>query len=125
MSDRPTARIEQGFRFEAAHFLPMVGPDHRCRRIHGHSYKVDVAVRGAVADDTGWVVDFYDVEAAFAPLLATLDHHLLNEVPGLENPTAEHIALWIWERLRPSLPGLVEVVVHETEHSRAVVGARV
>jgi 6-pyruvoyltetrahydropterin/6-carboxytetrahydropterin synthase len=122
MSALPTARIAQGFRFEAAHFLPMVGPEHRCRRIHGHSYKVDVVVAGQVEADTGWVVDFYDVEAAFAPLMDVLDHHLLNEVPGLENPTAEHIALWIWARLDPVLPGLFEVVVHETEHSRAIVG---
>jgi 6-pyruvoyltetrahydropterin/6-carboxytetrahydropterin synthase len=123
MSAAPPSKAEiiQGFRFEAAHFLPAVGPQHRCRRVHGHSYKVDVHVVGEVDPATGWVVDFYDIEAVFAPLLNTLDHHLLNEVPGLENPTAENIALWIWGRLSPALPGLSAVVVHETEHSRAVV----
>lgn len=113
--------ITQSFRFEAAHFLPNVPTGHRCLRVHGHSYKVDVSVTGPVLAERGWVVDFYDVEAAFAPLLDTLDHHLLNEVPGLENPTAEHIAMWIWERLKPALPGLVSVRVHETELSSATV----
>ncbi len=113
--------ITQSFRFEAAHFLPNVPPGHRCIRVHGHSYKVDVSVSGPLDPHTGWVVDFYDIEAAFRPLLQTLDHHLLNEIPGLENPTAEHIAVWIWERLQPGLSGLVSVTVHETEHSRATV----
>ncbi len=113
--------ITQSFRFEAAHFLPNVPTGHRCLRVHGHSYKVDVSVTGPLIEERGWVVDFYDVEAAFGPLLETLDHHLLNEVPGLENPTAEHIAIWIWERLKPSLPGLLQVRVHETELSSATV----
>lgn len=115
------AEIVQSFRFEAAHFLPNVGPQHRCRRVHGHSYKVDVHVAGDVDETSGWVVDFYDIEAAFGPCMDALDHHLLNEVAGLENPTAELIARWIWERLRPGLPGLCQVVVHETELSRAIV----
>lgn len=113
--------IRQSFRFEAAHFLPNVPPEHRCLRVHGHSYKVDVFVRGPLDERTGWVIDFYDVEAAFQPLLKTLDHHLLNEIPGLENPTAEHIAVWIWTRLQPALPGLAQVTVHETEYSSATV----
>jgi len=113
--------IAQSFRFEAAHFLPNVPPEHRCLRVHGHSYKVDVVVSGPLDPVSGWVVDFYDIEAAFKPLLSTLDHHLLNEIPGLENPTAEHIAVWIWARLQGALPGLTAVTVHETEHSRATV----
>ena len=116
-----TAEIVQGFRFEAAHFLPNVPPEHRCLRMHGHSYKVDVHVRGAVDPQSGWVLDFYDLEKAFAPLLATLDHHVLNDVPGLANPTAENIARWIWDHLQPTLPGLSQVVVFETELSRAIV----
>lgn len=115
------AEIVQSFRFEAAHFLPNVPDVHRCKRIHGHSYKVDIHVAGPLTEPLGWVVDFYDVEACFAPLLATLDHHLLNEVEGLSNPTAENIAAWIWRRLVGGLPGLCQVTVHETELSRAIV----
>lgn len=115
------AEIVQSFRLEAAHFLPNVHETHRCRRIHGHSYKIDVHVSGDVDPTSGWVVDFYDIEDVFAPLLKTLDHYLLNEVAGLENPTAENIAIWVWDRLKPSLAGLSAVVVHETESSRATV----
>jgi len=115
------AEIVQSFRFEAAHFLPNVPPQHRCLRMHGHSYKVDVAVSGPIDPVTGWVVDFFDIEAVFQPLLKVLDHHLLNEIAGLDNPTAEIIAAWIWERLVPGLPGLSQVTVHETEHCRATV----
>lgn len=116
-----TAEIVQSFRLEAAHFLPNVPEQHRCRRVHGHSYKIDVHVSGEIDPQTGWIVDFYDIEAVFQPLLKRLDHYLLNEVPGLENPTAENIAAWVWERLKPGLPGLCQVVVHETEMSRAIV----
>lgn len=115
------AEIVQSFRFEAAHFLPNVAVGHRCLALHGHSYKVDVAVSGPIDLVTGWVVDFFDIEAVFQPLLRSLDHHLLNDVPGLGNPTAEQIAAWIWERLQPELPGLRGVTVHETEHCRATV----
>ena len=115
------SEIIQSFRFEAAHFLPNVPPEHRCRRVHGHSYRVDVHISGDVAPASGWVVDFYEVESAFAPCLETLDHHLLNDVPGLENPTAENIAAWIWERLSPLFSGLSQVTVHETELSCAIV----
>lgn len=107
-------KITQAFTFEAAHFLPRVPETHRCRRLHGHSYRVELCLDGPVDPATGWVVDFFDVEAAFAPLLARLDHHLLNEIEGLENPTAEHIAVWIWERTRPLLPLLARVRVYET-----------
>jgi 6-pyruvoyltetrahydropterin/6-carboxytetrahydropterin synthase len=87
--------------------------------MHGHSYRIDVHVSGPVDPHTGWVVDFYDIEAAFEPVMAALDHRVLNEVDGLENPTAENIAEWIWNAL-PALDGLAQVVVHETEFSRAI-----
>jgi len=115
----PRVRITQGFTFEAAHFLPKVPETHRCRRVHGHSYRVDLTLEGVVDPETGFVVDFFDVEAAFAPLLARLDHHLLNEVEGLENPTAEWIAVWIWQRTKPLLPALASVRVYETPLSYA------
>lgn len=107
-------KITQAFEFEAAHHLPNVPPQHRCKRLHGHSYRVELRLEGPVDPQTGFVVDFFDIEAAFAPLLARFDHQCLNEIEGLENPTAENIAIWIWERTRKTLPQLCAVVVYET-----------
>lgn len=108
------AEIFREFTFEAAHRLPHVPEGHKCARLHGHSYRIEVRVGGEVGERSGWVVDFAEISAAFKPLHAVLDHHYLNEVPGLENPTSEVLAKWIWDRLAPSLPGLSEVVVRET-----------
>ncbi|TAK37695.1 MAG: 6-carboxytetrahydropterin synthase QueD [Lysobacteraceae bacterium] len=106
--------IYKQFSLEAAHRLPNVPQGHKCARLHGHSFRVEIRVRGEPDPHTGWVLDFADIKAAFAPLEAQLDHHYLNDVPGLENPTSEHLARWIWDRLAPALPMLSEVVVHET-----------
>ncbi|MFQ6614350.1 MAG: 6-carboxytetrahydropterin synthase QueD [Fidelibacterota bacterium] len=100
--------------FEAAHLLPNLPEGHKCRRLHGHSFKIRLTVTGPIDPDTGWIVDFGDIKTAFAPLHDQLDHHYLNEIPGLENPTSEHLALWIWERLKPALPELKQVEVKET-----------
>ena len=102
------------FGFEAAHRLPAVPPDHKCSRLHGHSFRVEVHVQGEVGPESGWVVDFADLARAWRPLHDALDHRYLNEVPGLENPTSEVLALWIWDALAPTLPGLSEIVVRET-----------
>lgn len=102
------------FQVEAAHFLPHVPEGHKCARMHGHSFRIEVHVSGDVGDDTGWVMDFADLKRAFRPLFDQLDHHCLNDVQGLENPTSENLARWIWQRLKPSLPGLSKVVVQET-----------
>jgi 6-pyruvoyltetrahydropterin/6-carboxytetrahydropterin synthase len=109
-----TARVFKDFSFEAAHRLPNVPADHKCARLHGHSFRARVTVEGTVGADSGWVVDFADIADACEPLRACLDHHYLNEVEGLENPTSEVIARWIWDRLQPQLPGLVAVSVQET-----------
>ena len=114
------AEIVQSFEFHAAHSLPAVSAMHKCTRVHGHTYKIDIHVSGEVGPETGWVMDFYDLEAAFNPLLERLDHKLLNEIAGLENPTAEHIGAWIWSQLKPKLPILSKVVVWETSSARAV-----
>lgn len=116
----PTVELVHRFTFEAAHFLPRVPEDHKCRRMHGHSFAAEVVVRGPVDPSLGWVVDYADIKAAVAPLRHRLDHHLLNEVEGLENPTSEMIAVWIWERLAPTLPGLTEVRVAETCNNACV-----
>jgi 6-pyruvoyltetrahydropterin/6-carboxytetrahydropterin synthase len=109
-----TAEIFREFTFEAAHRLPNVPDGHKCARLHGHSYRVEVHISGPVGEETGWVQDFGDLKIAFKPLEDQLDHHFLNEVPGLENPTSEVLARWIWDRLLDDLPSLVEVRVRET-----------
>lgn len=105
--------IYREFTFEAAHRLPNVPEGHKCARLHGHSYRVVIHVAGEVAPETGWVMDFAEIKKAFAPLSEQLDHYYLNDVPGLENPTSEVIARWIWVRLIDQLP-LSQVVVKET-----------
>jgi len=102
------------FRIEAAHRLPNVPPGHKCARLHGHSFAVELSVSGEPGADTGWVMDFADVKQAFQPLYDQLDHHYLNDIAGLENPTSEQLAIWIWQRLKPALPKLSCVTVHET-----------
>ena len=107
-------KISQAFTFEAAHRLPNVPPTHRCSRLHGHSYRIEVQLDGLVDPVTGFVADFFDMEASFADIMGTLDHQCLNDVAGLENPTAENIAVWIWERLARKLEHLASVRVYET-----------
>lgn len=102
------------FTVEAAHRLPHAPEGHKCRRLHGHSFRIEVRVSGPVQAPQGWVQDFADINRAFQPLFEQLDHSYLNEIEGLENPTSEMLARWIWGRLEPRLPGLSEVVVRET-----------
>ncbi|HEY6940157.1 6-carboxytetrahydropterin synthase QueD [Dokdonella sp.] len=106
--------ISKTFRIEAAHRLPNVPAGHKCSRLHGHSFAITIHVSGPLDPDLGWVMDYADLKAAFAPLFDQLDHHYLNDVPGLENPTSEQLARWVWERLSPRLPLLSKVVVNET-----------
>jgi 6-pyruvoyltetrahydropterin/6-carboxytetrahydropterin synthase len=91
-------RIGRTYRFESAHFLPEVPPGHRCRNLHGHNYRVEIVVFGGL-DSRGFVKDFAEIDAEVAPLVMQLDHKLLNEVKGLENPTAEIIARWFLDRI--------------------------
>jgi 6-pyruvoyltetrahydropterin/6-carboxytetrahydropterin synthase len=104
--------IYKEFTFESAHRLPFTPEGHRCRRLHGHSFRAQLHVRGPVVEPQGWVADFADLTEAWRPLHGLLDHQYLNEVPGLENPTSENIARWIWHRVK--LPGLCRVVLLET-----------
>jgi 6-pyruvoyltetrahydropterin/6-carboxytetrahydropterin synthase len=106
--------IFKEFTIEAAHRLPHVPAGHKCGRLHGHSFRIEVQVTGAVGADTGWVIDFADIKAAFSPLERQLDHNYLNDIPGLENPTSENLARWVWERLSPGLPNLSRITVRET-----------
>lgn len=106
--------IFKAFTLESAHRLPNVPPGHKCARVHGHSFRVEIHVSGPVDDHLGWVMDFAELKEAFEPLFQQLDHRYLNDVAGLENPTSENLARWIWRELEPRLPLLARVVVHET-----------
>jgi len=106
--------IYKDFTFEAAHLLPNVPIDHKCRRLHGHSYRVRLYIGGPLGESSGWVMDFAEIKKAFDPILNQIDHYYLNEIEGLENPTCENLAIWIWEKTRPVLPLLSKIEVGET-----------
>jgi 6-pyruvoyltetrahydropterin/6-carboxytetrahydropterin synthase len=109
-----TMEIFKEFSFEAAHRLPHVPEGHKCGRLHGHSFRVEVTIRGPLGEESGWVMDFADLKQAFQPIYEELDHRYLNDIPGLENPTSENLARWLWRRLEPVLPGLAQILVRET-----------
>ena len=104
--------IIREFSFEAAHRLPNVPQGHKCHRLHGHSWRCEVHVRGEVNPKSGWVCDFEDLWLAFEPFWQQLDHHTLNDLDGLDNPTSENLAHWIWDRLTPKLAGLCTIIIH-------------
>jgi 6-pyruvoyltetrahydropterin/6-carboxytetrahydropterin synthase len=106
--------IFKEFTFEAAHLLPNVPAGHKCKRLHGHSFAVGIYVSGEIDGATGWVMDFADITIAFEPILQQLDHYYLNEIEGLQSPTSENIAVWIWQHLQPRLHGLSRLVIRET-----------
>ncbi len=120
---RPSSYVEitKSFRFEAAHLLPKVPPEHKCRRLHGHSYYFEVSLGGSNNEESGWLRDFQDIRSVVQPLIEKyLDHYYLNDIPGLENPTSENLAIWLWQRIQPHLPELIEITVFETCTSRCV-----
>ena len=106
--------IFKEFTIEAAHWLPNVPAGHKCGRLHGHSFHFQLHVSGEVDPHLGWVLDFADIKKAFKTIEDQIDHRCLNEVEGLENPTSESLARWLWRKLQPTLPGLSKVVVKET-----------
>ncbi len=107
-------RLSKQFHFEAAHHLPTFPAAHKCRRLHGHSFRFDVIVEGDVEESKGFLIDYGDIKSAVAPIVDQLDHYYLNEIAGLENPTAENLSKWLWDKIKPSLPLLTSIVVHET-----------
>jgi 6-pyruvoyltetrahydropterin/6-carboxytetrahydropterin synthase len=115
--------ISRSYRIEAAHRLPHVAKDHKCARLHGHSFEITLHVAGAVDPQLGWILDFADIDRAFAPLFAQLDHNYLNDVPGLDNPTSELLARWVLERVRLPAGRLRAVSIAETCTSRCTVYA--
>lgn len=112
------ARITKDFRFEAAHTLPSLPDDHKCRQMHGHSFKVEIHIEGEVDEKIGWIYDHKVISNAMNPLLDQLDHSYLNDIEGLESPTIEIIAAWFWRKLEHQLPGLCEIVICETPAAR-------
>ncbi len=118
------AELSRKYRVSAAHKLTSVSARHKCSRIHGHDFEIEVGVRGPVDEERGWVMDFAEIDEAVLPLIEQLDHCLLNEIEGLDNPTSEHLAAWLLERLSGRLPYLAWVAVSESPTSRCVVRAR-
>jgi 6-pyruvoyltetrahydropterin/6-carboxytetrahydropterin synthase len=113
-------QLVREYDFEAAHRLPNVPDSHKCSRLHGHSYRVTITIAGPIDPELGWLMDFADMDEVVDPVIAQLDHRYLNEVPGLENPTSELLAVWLWRKLEVQLPLLVELAVSETPTSRCV-----
>jgi len=107
-------RLSKSFHFEAAHDLPTFPDGHKCRRLHGHSFRFDVIVEGEVDPAKDYLIDYGDIRKAGEPIVRQLDHYYLNEVEGLSNPTSEVLAKWIYDKLKPALPNLTAIVVHET-----------
>jgi 6-pyruvoyltetrahydropterin/6-carboxytetrahydropterin synthase len=112
--------LRKTFQFEAAHLLPLLPETHKCRRLHGHSFQVELVIAGPVDPKLGWVMDYAEITKIFKSTLEKLDHFYLNQIPGLENPTSENIAIWIWHRIKPKLPLLTEIIVAETCTARCV-----
>ncbi len=106
--------IFKEFTIEAAHFLPNVPESHKCKRLHGHSFKIEIHVEGDIDPELGWVMDFTDIKDSFRPIFEQLDHHFLNDIEGLENPTSENLARWLWLKLLPNLARLKKIIVKET-----------
>lgn len=107
-------------RFESARRLPKTPKDHPCHNVYGLAFYLDVHVLGTLDEATGWVFDFSEIDRKMAPLYARIDHHYLNDIEGLENPTSEVLVRWIWERLAPELPGLTQLVLRENDRSRVI-----
>jgi 6-pyruvoyltetrahydropterin/6-carboxytetrahydropterin synthase len=109
-----TVRLVKTFSFEAAHFLPTFPEGHKCRRLHGHSFRFDVVVQGPLDPARGYLIDYGEIKQHVDPIVRRLDHYCLNEIEGLNNPTSEMIAVWLWRQIKPVLPILDEIIVYET-----------
>ncbi len=112
--------IYKRFTFDSAHFLPNVPDDHKCKNMHGHTYTLTAYFEGDLDSEMGWLIDFGDVKKVVKPIIDVLDHKLLNNIEGLENPTCEIIAIWIWNKIKPKLPLLSKVILDETPTSGAI-----
>lgn len=116
--------IFKQFTFDSAHFLPNVPEGHKCREIHGHTYRLTVFIEGDPDPKLGWVIDFAELKGAIEPIVKMVDHKFLNNIEGLENPTCELIAVWLWDRIKPKVPGLKKIELNETPTSGVVYEGR-
>lgn len=107
-------RLTKSFHFEAAHDLPTFPDGHRCRRLHGHSFRFDVLVEGEVDEAKGYLIDYGDIKRIVDPIVRKLDHYYLNDIAGLENSTSENLSRWLWNGIKPQLPLLAKIIVYET-----------
>jgi 6-pyruvoyltetrahydropterin/6-carboxytetrahydropterin synthase len=109
--------IYKQFSFDSAHFLPNVPEGHKCGNMHGHTYSLTVFIEGMPEQKSGWIIDYGDLKKVIKPIIEQLDHHLLNEIPGLENPTSENLSIWLWNKIKPLLPNLKKIELKETPSS--------
>lgn len=109
--------IYKQFSFDSAHFLPAVPEGHKCGNMHGHTYSLTVFIEGMPEKKSGWIIDYGDLKKVIKPIIDQLDHHLLNEIPGLENPTSENLSIWLWNKIKPLLPNLIKIELKETPSS--------
>lgn len=106
--------LRQHFQIESARFLPNLPESHPCKRLHGHSFRITLRLQGSLDAKIGWLKDYHEIKKIVAPILAELDHRVLNEVPGLENPTSEKIAIYLFNKLNPLIEELVQIQISET-----------
>lgn len=106
--------IYKEFSFDSAHFLPNVPEGHKCKNLHGHTYKLRVVLQGTPDPQMGWIMDFKDLKDCVNPVIDQLDHKLINDITGLENPTAENITIWLWQQIKPNLQQLCRLELYET-----------
>lgn len=111
--------IYKQFTFDSAHFLPNVPAGHKCRAMHGHTYKLVIYVEGEL-QEAGWIIDFAEMKKIIKPIIDIVDHQLLNNIPGLENPTSELLAVWLWNKIKPHLPSLKKIELSETPTSGVI-----
>ncbi|HJL75363.1 MAG: 6-carboxytetrahydropterin synthase QueD [Candidatus Marinimicrobia bacterium] len=106
-------QLYKKFSFDSAHYLPNLPDGHKCKRMHGHTFYVKIYIDGPIDSKIGWIMDFAEIKEIFNPILKQLDHRILNDIEGLENPTSENLAIWIWDKIKPLLPLLSQVIVSE------------
>lgn len=106
--------IFKKFTFDSAHFLPRVPDGHKCKEMHGHTYHLTVFMEGEPNKEFGWIIDFADIKKVIKPIIDSIDHKVLNNIDGLENPTCEEIAIWLWNKIKPELPLLSKIQLNET-----------
>jgi len=112
--------IYKQFSFDSAHFLPAVPEGHKCGNMHGHTYMLTVFIEGHPNENSGWIIDYGDLKKSIQPIIEKLDHHLLNEIPGLKNPTSENLSIWLWNNIKPLVPGLKRIELKETPTSGVI-----